>query len=182
MRIGRRYGETARELVDELVQETYLKICSNRCRILREFRPEAEDAIFGLLKTVAFSVANDHFRGVLAQKRGAGRRELSLDGQAEQALASRDGLPQAERAILLRQIDEMLTLIADPATGTRDREIFWFYYRHGMTSRDIASIPMLGLTQKGVESVIQRLTHHVRGRLVESGGSSPEGKSSPNPL
>jgi RNA polymerase sigma-70 factor (ECF subfamily) len=182
MRTARRFGQSAPELIDELVQETYLKICANRCRILREFQPEAVDAIFGLLKTVAFSVAHDHFRGGLAQKRGAGQRELTLDGYTEQAAAGRDDLPHVEREILLRQIDDLLTLAMDPATGTRDRQIFWLYYRHGMTSRAIAAIPAVGLTQKGVESVIQRLTGHVRGHLVGSKVQGPEGKSSANPL
>jgi RNA polymerase sigma-70 factor (ECF subfamily) len=168
MRTARRFGASAPELIDELVQETYLKICANRCRILREFKPEAVDSIFGLLKTVAFSVAQDHFRAGLTQKRGAGRREVALDAFAEQAVAGRDNLPQVEREVLLRQIDELLMLAADPVTGTRDGQIFWLHYRHGMTSRAIAAIPAVGLTQKGVESVIQRMTRHVRGRLVES--------------
>jgi RNA polymerase sigma-70 factor (ECF subfamily) len=177
MRTVRRFGETAPELIDDLIQETYLKVCANRCRILREFQPESPDAIFGWLKTVAFSVAQDYFRGGLAAKRGAGKRESTLDVYAESALAGRDGLPQIERGILLRQIDENLDAACEPATRDRDRQIFWLYYRHGMTARAIAAIPAIGLTQKGVESVIQRLTNHVRLRLVELKRQGPEGKS-----
>jgi RNA polymerase sigma-70 factor (ECF subfamily) len=182
MRTARRFGENAPQLIDDLVQDTYLKICANRCRILREFQPENPDAIFGLLKTVAFSVAQDYFRGGLAAKRGAGRPEVPLDSYAESAVAGREGMPQVEREILIRQIGEHLAAAAEPPTRERDRQIFWFYYRHGMTTRAIAGIPGIGLTQKGVESTIQRLTNQVRTRLAEWKLARREGKSSATPL
>jgi len=178
MRTVRRFGEHAPQLIDDLIQETYLKICANRCRILREFKAQAPDGIFGLLKTVAFSVAQDHFRGGAAVKRGAGRREMALETYANSAVAGRDGLPPLEREILLREIDGELAAVTDPGARDRDRQIFWLYYRHGMTSRAIAQIPGIGLTQKGVESVIQRLTNHIRTRLVETKLNKPKGKSS----
>jgi len=174
IRTARRFGENVPQLIDDLVQDTYLKICSNRCRILREFQPEAAEAIFGLLKTVALSVTQDYFRGRLAGKRHSGWREIALDRYAESALASREGLPPAEREVLMRQIDEQLPAASEAATRERDRQIFWLYYRHGMTTRAIAAIPAIGLTQKGVESAIQRLTHHVRTRLAESKPGPPE--------
>src|SRR5580658_4903878 len=49
LRTARRFGANEPQLTDDLIQDTYLKICANRCRILREFEPENPDAIFGLL-------------------------------------------------------------------------------------------------------------------------------------
>jgi RNA polymerase sigma-70 factor (ECF subfamily) len=180
-RTALRFGERPPQLIDDLVQETYLKICANRCRILREFQPETTESIFGLLKAVAFSVAHDHFRGEFAAKRGAGRFETPLD-DIESTEAGREGLPQAEREILIREIDEHLAATSEPATRERDRQIFWLHYRHGMTSRAIASIPGIGLSQKGVESAIQRLTAHVRTRLSEGKSAVSKGKSSGSSL
>jgi RNA polymerase sigma-70 factor (ECF subfamily) len=178
VRIARRFGESAPEVIDDLIQDTYLKICADRCRILREFAPQSEESIFGLLKTVAFSIVQDHFRGNLSLKRGGGAREATLDVYAESAVAGRPALAPAERDVLLRQIDEHLAAVCDPATLVRDRQIFWLYYRHGMTTRAIALIPGLGLSQKGVESAIQRMTNHVRARLGVWKGVKPEGKPS----
>jgi RNA polymerase sigma-70 factor, ECF subfamily len=180
MRTARRFGETSPQLLDDLVQETYLKVCANQCRVLREFKPQSEESIFGLLKAVAFSVVHDHFRGGLAAKRGGGRQDAELDNYRESAVAGREGLPEVEREILLGEIDACLTA----ATGTtaRDRQIFWLYYRHGMTSRAIGSIARIRLTQKGVESVIQRLTSLVRRRLVETRMERTRGKPSGNSL
>ena len=182
LRTARRFGVSAPDVIDDLIQETYLKVCANRCRILREFQSQAADAIFGLLKTVAFTVTQDHFKGGLAAKRGAGRPETSLDTYIESAIPGAGSLPQVEREILLREIDDQLTGAAEPVTGDRDRQIFWLYYRHGMTGRAIALIPGIGLTQKGVESVIQRLTNQVRCWLVEIRQERTEGKSPTNSL
>lgn len=176
MRTARCYGECPPHLLDDLIQDTYLKVCSERCRVLREFRSDAPDAIFGLLKKVAFCVTHDHFRGGFAGKRWTGHRETALDSYAENTIAGAEGLPQVEREILIQEIYEQLSVGAEPAIGERDRQIFWLYYRHGMTSRAIAAIPGIGLTQKGVESVIQRLTCHLRNRVAR--GNSPKGKSS----
>lgn len=181
-RTARRFGEWTPQLIDDLIQETYLKLCANRCRILREFKPRAEESIFGLLKSVAFSVTHDHFRGAMAVMRGAGRKESILDSYLESTVGSRDGLPKIEREILLKQIDSVLSGASKPVVPQRDRQIFWLYYRHGMTAAAIAAISHIGLTPKGVESVVQRLTSLVRQRLVEGRLENTEGKRPANSL
>jgi RNA polymerase sigma-70 factor (ECF subfamily) len=181
-RTARRFGEWTPQLIDDLTQETFLKLCANHCRILREFTPRAEESIVGLLKSVAFSVTHDHFRGAMAVMRGSGRKESVLDTYLESTIAGRDGLPEIERQVLLQEIDSFLSGSSKPEISERDRQIFWLYYRQGMTTAAIASITHLGLTAKGVESVIQRLTSFVRQRLIETRGKNPEGKSSTNTL
>jgi RNA polymerase sigma factor (sigma-70 family) len=181
-RTARRFGEWTPQLVDDLSQETFLKLCANRCRILREFTPRAEESIVGLLKSVAFSVTHDHFRSAMAVMRGAGRKESVLDPYLESTVAGRDGLPEIEREILMKEIDSFLSGSTKPEIAERDRQIFWLYYRQGMTTAAIAAVSHLGLTPKGVESVIQRLTSLVRQRLIESRAKNTEGKPSTNTL
>jgi RNA polymerase sigma-70 factor (ECF subfamily) len=181
-RTARRFGQYSPQLIDDLVQDTFLKLCANQCHVMRDFKPRAEESIFGLLKTMAFTVTHDHFRGSMAKMRGAGRKESALDGYVENTVAGRDGLPEVEREILLGQIDGYLASPKEPVISPRDREIFWLYYRHGMTARDIAAIAHLGLTPKGVESVIQRLTSHVRERFGQEALENPKGKPSTNSL
>ena len=53
-------------------------------------------------------------------------------------------------------------------TADRDRTIFWLYYRQGLTTKAIATLPAIGLTIKGVESTLGRLTKMVRKRMVET--------------
>ena len=79
---------------------------------------------------------------------------------------------------LIGEIDQRLA-----ATETdRDRNIFWLYYRQGYTARDIASIPNLGLTQKGVESCIYRLTQSVRNTVAGSATGAGKGLPPQNTL
>src|ERR1700686_3646400 len=61
-RIAYRYGKPNDAMVDDLIQDTYLKVCSDRCRMLRDLKPQHPDAFFGMLKVTAANVARDHFR------------------------------------------------------------------------------------------------------------------------
>jgi hypothetical protein len=41
--------------------------------------------------------------------------------------------------------------------------IFWFFYEQGYTAKEIAMLPNIGLTVKGVEAVLLRLGRYLRG-------------------
>jgi len=47
--------------------------------------------------------------------------------------------------------------------------IFFLYYRQGYTAAEIAALPSLQLTTKGVESIIARLTHMIRSHIMREG-------------
>lgn len=59
-------------LVDDMVQETYLRLCRNDFRALRHFISQHENSVFGFLKVVASNTVRDHFRTVYSRKRGSG--------------------------------------------------------------------------------------------------------------
>lgn len=152
-KVIRRYGSFSPSLADDLVQDCFLRLCRDNCRCLREFKAQHEEAIFGYIKVIATSVALDHFRARKTQKRNG---EVEADAGPEPAVAS----ASIENSVLLSQIDGRLTAESD-----RDRSIFWLYYREGYSAKDIASIPGMGLSQKGVESCIYRLTQLIRSLL-----------------
>jgi len=143
-----RYGFDHGGLSDDLAQEVYLKFSANRARVLREFKPRYPGAVFGYLRVIAANVVHDHFKS----KRGKHPDHSPLPHD----VAGKDEL---EWLLLLRDIDDLLKT---PPTGERDRQIFWLYYRQGMSAKEIAAISSLNLTIKGVESVIVRLNQLVR--------------------
>jgi RNA polymerase sigma-70 factor, ECF subfamily len=163
----RQCGATpTRELVDDLVQDTFVKLCTDNLAALRRFRGERPEALIAYLKIVACNVARDHARAAIAEKRGSGR----VDAPGDEALAHAPD-PATERnaadlRILLEQIDRRLASGPEGAARGRDRSIFWLYYRQGLTARAIAELPAIGLSQKGVESTIHRLRQMVR-EMVE---------------
>lgn len=60
-RVARRWGEDSPTVIQDLVQDTYVKVCADDCRFLRNFKPQHEDAFFGMLKVTAANVARDYF-------------------------------------------------------------------------------------------------------------------------
>ncbi len=173
-RIARRWGLTSPQVIDDLAQETYLKLCADRARLLRGFQSDHPDAIFGFLKVVAASVANDHFRALYAGKRGGSRPPEPIeDARSGARLPHPASLSPPERNLLLDDVDTCLRVACPAETRERDQTIFWLYYRQGLTAKQIADLPSVDLSVKGVESTLHRLTQLVRTRLVESRKPNP---------
>jgi RNA polymerase sigma-70 factor (ECF subfamily) len=154
--------------IDDIVQEVFLKLCEQERRILADFEPRGEDSFFGLLSTVAASVANDYFRRVHSAKRG-GKVVINtlVEDDSQTSAASDHPAARIERSALLAQLDQKLQS-APEMVGDRDRAFFWLYYREGFTAEEIAGLPGAGLTAKGVESALRRITLWLR-EEVESG-------------
>ncbi len=154
-------------MVDDIVQEVFLKLCEQERRILRNFEPRGEDSFFGLLRIVSASVANDYFRRLCSAKRGGRTVTSSFDEEAAttpESAASQSG--QMQQAILLAQLD-LLMRSAPEVVGDRDRSIFWLYYLQGFTAEEIAGISGTSLSPKGVESALRRVAMWLRGELNE---------------
>src|SRR5713101_5738809 len=112
-RAGRRWGEDSPEVVDDLTQETYLKLCADGARVLLEFDSPHPDAIFAFLKVVTANAANDYFKRRRAGKRGGSQVDEPLEdaertGSAEGPASS----ASMERAVLLNEVDACLCAAA----------------------------------------------------------------------
>jgi len=160
----RRWKQPAPSLVDDLIQNTYVKLFDNDKKALRSIKNEYENAIFGFLKVVASNVVQDHFRKPI--------------NKADEVEISDAVLPpgedERERREFLDQKDEVkriLATLSSSETYERDVAIFWLYYEQGYSAKEISFMPHLGLTLKGVEAVIFRLTRYLRGEL---GNENPE--------
>jgi RNA polymerase sigma-70 factor (ECF subfamily) len=166
-RTARSWGEISASQIDDLVQETFLKLCLNDCRLLRNFRPEHSGAIFGFLKVVTANVVHDHFKASRAAKRGgvfmtASPSIADCEQKKESGTVSSSKIPSVDRSILFNEIDRCLIKGVAPGELTRSRRIFWLYYRWGFSASAIASLPNMNLSTKGVESTLVRLNRLVR--------------------
>jgi RNA polymerase sigma-70 factor (ECF subfamily) len=168
LRTARQWSEPSRSLLDDLVQETYLKLCENDSRLLRSFRSEHEDSIYGFLRVVTANVVHDHFKSALAAKRGASRTEALDSSQIEPKAAGPDGFDLVSHQLQLAQVDKILTQVTAGDDQDRKRVIFWLRHQQGLTASEIAAIPSIGLTTEGVESVLLRLITMIRGHLLSS--------------
>jgi RNA polymerase sigma-70 factor, ECF subfamily len=137
---------------------------TNDSRALREFAFQHENAIFGFFKTVASNVVTDHFRAFRNQKRWTGKDDISLDDAAFFIPESRNSAQRADYEILCDEINKILKEELGNEF-TRDHAIFWLYYHHGLTANAISKLPAIGLTVKGVESTLLRVTKLVREKM-----------------
>ncbi len=175
-RTARRWGEPFGPQVDDLVQDTYLKLCDNDSRLLRSFRPRHEDSIYGFLRVVAANVVHDHFKSALAAKRGAGKTEAMIEPvKLDPKTVSADSFDAVSQRIQLEQLDQILIKVTAGRGQEKKRKIFWLRHQCGLTASEIASIPSMKLTTEGVESVLTRLTTMIRGHIILKPPNGSEG-------
>lgn len=169
MRTAARLGDSSRQIVDDLIQETYLKLCADNFRILRTFEQHHTDAFIAYVKVVTANVVRDHFKAAHAQRRGANQVEGITDYFVPAAAETSPGSPRAiERAILLEEVSRYLQECVVGPDQERNRRIFWLYYRVGLSARAIADLPGQELSTKGVETTISRITRQLRDRMSQS--------------
>ena len=162
-------------IIDDIVQEVFLKLCEHERRILRDFEPRGEDSFFGLLRLVTASVTNDYYRRQYSTKRGGKVLTVPLlDGDSSLATQTAIQPYRMQQSALLEQLDRKL-LSAPKVIGPRDRALFWLYYRQGFTAEEISRLPAAGLTAKGVESALRRVTTWLRAEIDRGGVPGPPG-------
>ena len=161
----RRWRDPSPSLVDDLVQETFLRLFANDRKALRSIRNEYENTIFGYLKVVASNVSCDYFRQPKNKV-----PEVELDDLV--VPPSPDGFDRIQFERLKDQIEACLERgLSSSETYKRDVAIFWLYYEQGYTAREVSEIAGIGLSVKGVESTLLRLT-----RLIKESGLNPAGQ------
>jgi RNA polymerase sigma-70 factor (ECF subfamily) len=167
--------ELSRSLVEDLVQITYLKLWEDHCRLLRDFAIQHPNAILGYIKITAANTARDYFKHHHSQSSGGDKPHLStsdVDPEAgKEVRGSKEGIAFE---IFLKEIDEHLKHCLTEPDQERDRMIFWLYFRQGMSSKEIGSLPTTGLTAKGVGSVIERLKCCIREQILGNRSDSDD--------
>ena len=164
-RVARQYSLSSPPFIEDLTQEVYVRLCEHGCRALREFEGDAPDALSAFLRVVASNIARDRCKALLAQKKGAGK-VVPMPDRADDIGVAAPACDGIEWKLLVGDVDSILERAPGSETR-RDRSIFWLYYRQGWSSRDIAAIPSLGLTQKGVESLLHRLAKFVKTEMAD---------------
>lgn len=167
MRTAALWRQPSRSLVEDLVQMTYLKLWEDRCRLLVDFAIQHPQAILGYIKKTAANLTHDYFKH--AKSQSAGGDKIHIQAADIDPEAGKHAPGSEERiafAIFLKQIDEHLKRLLSGPEQERDRMIFWLYFRQGMSTKEIASMPTVGISAKGVGSVIERLKQFIREQVI----------------
>lgn len=170
-RTAYRCGCLSPDVVQDLTQEVFLKLCRSDFELLKQVRGKPENSIIAFLKVVTANLVHDHFRAESGPQRrpeGGWVSADSLDWAAEDRRS-----PQTlARKLVIDEIDAVLRAELTGPAGARDRQIFWLKHRHGMTAKAIAAIPAFQLTEKGVEASLVRTLRVVRRKMGEHEGIS----------
>ena len=169
LRTASLWGEPSRSLVEDLIQVTYLKLWEGGCRLLHDFAIERPDAILGYLKKTAANATHDYFKHGRSLTSGGDRLHVSTDDVDPEAGKESHGSGEnIAFGVFLQEVDQHLSHCLSGPDSERDRTIFWLYFRQGMSTKEIASLPGIGLGAKGVGSVIERLKHGIREQILGS--------------
>lgn len=152
---------------DDLIQEVYMRLCANERRALREFTGANELAFCGFLRRVAYNAVQDHLRS----RKNRPNEPLPDDLQVKSA-----DFQDLDFQLLLGEIVDLLDMVVPPETAERDKTLFLLYFRQGLSARSIAGLPDMGLSEKGVESALLRMTKQLR---VLMASQSQKGSSTP---
>src|SRR5947209_3715445 len=132
------------EIVDDLVQETFLKLCARNFKALRRFQCEQETKLYAFLKKVASNIVHDYLRGIACPKHGGGREMIPLEFILHEFVGFRNASKHLQRQVLVKEIFRHLdTRCSDSA---REYEVFELYYRQGLTAKEISHLRHVGLT------------------------------------
>jgi RNA polymerase sigma factor (sigma-70 family) len=171
----RRAGGVDVELIDDLVQEVYLKLFEGSRSVGRGFRGASDAAVFVYIGRVAISVVIDHFRRNGARKRGSDLCSLDDvvygDEGQEVTVGDRIAAPgpspedAAVGALLREEIAVILGRVLRGRNATRDRRIADTFIFEGCSLGEIAD-RIGGIRESGVKSSIRRTSMRLRGELA----------------
>ena len=113
----RRWQTPSPSLVDDLIQDTYIKLFANDRKALRSIKNEYENTIFGYLRVVASNVVWDHFRHPENKV-----EEIELTDPV--VPPAPDGMDRLEFTRRKEQIQQRLETLSSSPTYQRDVAIF----------------------------------------------------------
>src|SRR5262245_29094769 len=167
MRTASLWGDASRSVVEDLVQVTYMKLWEDGRRLLREFAIRHPEAILGYLKKTAANAAHDYFKHRHSQSAGGDQLHVSTwDVDPEAGREIHGSQERIGFEVILGEIDERLKQVLSGPDRERDRMIFWLYFRQGMSTKEIASLPTIALSAKGVGSVLERVKQCIREQIT----------------
>lgn len=155
-RVACRYSFSRSSIIEDLVQDTYTKICHNNFHLLRTFTSNHANACYGMVKIIARNVAIDHFRDPYPDD-PCGPDVEPIDGETPHFNPRSTAMSELDRQIVRQQIDRIGKILKKHCSQ-RDQDIFWLYYLQDFSAREIAELlKFKELSIKGVESILYRL-------------------------
>ena len=166
------------DLIEDLVQNVYIRLVEEGNRALNRFAGEHENSIFQYLSIIAINVVRDHFREGKALKRP--KLSFSLDELMENAgdagmlkdAVSIDGSAYGgSTSVSIEDIEAAVKNSVSRKHRDRDLLIFKLRYCEGLTLEEIKTAMSLDISPIGIGSILNRIIGKLREKLNRSNRS-----------
>ncbi|HSE96843.1 MAG TPA: sigma-70 family RNA polymerase sigma factor [Blastocatellia bacterium] len=154
------------DLIEDLVQEVYKRLVTDRSRALKRFEGEHENSIYQYLIMISINVVRDHFREARAQKRPKVSESLDqLLETGDNALLDRAAI-QNSPVITLDEIELALRKAVTGKNRERDMLIFKLRFYEGLTLEEITKVIGGNISAISIGSILNRMLKKLR-RMLE---------------
>ena len=102
-----RWGPVRVDLVEDLTQDAFLKLCKDRFAILRKIESQPEEVILAFIRVTAANMVHDHFRAERSAKRFPSGGFLTSEA-LDCWLGETRTIKSTERELLLAEVDRVL--------------------------------------------------------------------------
>jgi RNA polymerase sigma factor (sigma-70 family) len=157
-----RCGQPDRGLVQDLVQDTLVKLLDKNKDALRRLEWRHEDAIYSYVKVIASRVVADHFR----------KRKIVEETLEENLQAAEDSRFSQERLLTNQQCAKVERVLEKLDVTPMEKDIFRFYFQSGFTAKEIGEMAGINLSVKRVETILSRLVRQVRAEIDRGNGGT----------
>lgn len=154
--LGSKLAEPSR--VDDLVQNTWVKLFDNDRRALRGIKNTHDNSIFAYVKQTAYRATLDYLREV-------NRVDLLSIDDDRFIEPPNPGWMRVFGDLCREDVDRRLKTLSGKPNFKRDCAIFWLHYEQGYTFKEIARFRWIGLSESGVEGVVFRLVRYIKEEL-----------------
>lgn len=172
---GQRPSSVDNDLIDDLVQEVYVKLFESARGAVQEFRGATDAAVFVYIGRVALSVVIDYLRRSGARKRWSETCSLDAivysDDDQETTMGERLAAPgptpeqEAVGEVLRTQVAAILNRILRGRNAERDLRIAEAFIFDGASLAEIAGA-IGGIRESGIKSSIRRTSLRLRSELT----------------
>lgn len=158
-----------KQFLEDLVQDVYLKLIANDCRLLKAFKGVSENSIFSYLGIVAINLVRNY-----ATSQKTARHfvlENSIDKELLEPYFSIDNEKDLSFEALKQEIEKILDNNLMNKDKERDKLIFKLFFYEGFSVEDIASELFLS------PLMVKKLLANIKSRLRQKLASEPSLKA-----
>jgi RNA polymerase sigma factor (sigma-70 family) len=151
------------EVASDLLQEVYIVILKDNCRLLRQFRGKSEAEAEAYLAHAAINRVISHLRAKAAKKRQVDLVSLDALNDSEQSAKLLAGnVNRRSKSLTRQELLDTLTQIFPGPNSRRDILIFTLNVVEGWTVSEIAKMLICDLKESSIANLLVQMKARVK--------------------